>query len=316
MNSAVAQKIGASVDQVLALRAFVRVADAGSFAKAADGMNLPRSSVSKLVQDLEAHLGSKLLERSTRAVTVTDVGEAYRARAIQLLGDLEEMDAGVTEAQGAVRGRLRVDVGSSIANMILLPALADFTARHPGIELQLGIGDRRVDLVGEGVDCVIRTGVTADSTLVARKLCTLDLITCAAPSYLRGTSVPTSPADLAQGHRLLGYFSAASGRAVPFLFTESGRDIECALSPALAMNESTAHLQALLAGLGIGQTYGFMARAGLHSGALVEVLSDARPRPHPLHLVYPPGRFPSRRLRAFVDWVVALFADETRRQNQ
>jgi len=155
---------------MLALRAFVRIAEAGSFAKAADAMNMPRSTASKLLQDLEAHLGTKLVVRTTRAVTMTDDGAAYYERALRVLADVGDMDAAVSSARSAPKGRLRIDIGSVLANLILIPALPDFQEEYPDIELQLGIGDRPVDLVGEGVDAVIRAGDLADTSMIAPAL--------------------------------------------------------------------------------------------------------------------------------------------------
>ncbi|WP_445681083.1 LysR family transcriptional regulator [Radicibacter daui] len=296
------------MDHLLALRAFVRIAEAGSFAKAADRMNLPRSSVSKLVQDLEAHLGTKLLERTTRAVTITQDGAAYHERALAVLADIDEMDSMAASARIAPRGRLRVDVGSSLANLVLIPALPSFQEKYPDIDLQFGISDRQVDLIGEGVDCVIRAGQLADTSLVARKLCELDWVTCAAPAYLEGRALPATPADLEGDHRIVGYFSAATGRTMPLRYTRGDEQIEITPKSGIAVNESTAHLNSLLCGLGVGQTYGFMTRRHFESGALVELLPDWRPRGNVLHLVYPASRFPSPKLRAFADWAAAVFA--------
>ncbi|RZJ38216.1 MAG: LysR family transcriptional regulator, partial [Brevundimonas sp.] len=161
------------MDQLLAIKVFVRIAEAGSFAKAADTLDLPRSSVSKLLQDLEQHLGVKLVERSTRALTITPEGEAYRDQAVGLLANLEAMDAAAGEARASPRGRLRVDVGSTLANLVIIPALPEFRTRYPDIELVLGVNDRPVDLIEEGVDCVIRGGALADTALIARRLCNL-----------------------------------------------------------------------------------------------------------------------------------------------
>ncbi|MDE1994610.1 MAG: LysR family transcriptional regulator [Rhizobiaceae bacterium] len=301
------------MDHLLALRAFVRIAEAGSFAKAADTMNLPRSSVSKLLQDLEIHLGTKLLERTTRAVTMTDEGIAYHERAVRVLADIDEMDSTIASARVAPKGRLRVDVGSSVANMILIPALASFQAKYPDIDLQLGIGDRQVDLIGDGVDCVIRTGPLADTSLVARKLCELGWSTCASPAYLARFGTPQEPADLEKGHRIVGYFSAASGRTIPLRYTRGEKHIEIMPPAGIAVNESTAHLTTLISGLGIGQTYAFMMRSHAESGALVEVLPDWKPKHHVLHLVYPASRFPNQKLRAFSDWAATLFASFEKR---
>lgn len=295
------------MDHFLALRAFVRIAEAGSFSKAADSMNLPRSSVSKLLQDLEAHLGTKLVERTTRAVTVTHEGAAYRERAVRVLAEIDEMDSTVAGGRVVPKGRLRVDVGSSLANVLVIPALPSFQAAYPDIDLQFGISDRPVDLIGEGVDCVLRTGPLPDNTsLVARKLCELDWVTCAAPAYLVGRALPEVPADLERDHRIVAYFSAETGRTQPLRYLQDGEPMEIVAPPGLSVNESTAHITALLAGLGIGQTYGFMMRQ--EGDALVELLSDFKPKKQVLNLVYPASRFPSQKLRTFSDWIAGVCA--------
>jgi DNA-binding transcriptional LysR family regulator len=294
------------LDQILAIRTFVRVAEAGSFAKAADSMNLPRSSASKLVQDLEAHLGTKLVERTTRSVTMTNEGLAYHERALRLLADLDDMDGTVAGSRSTPKGRLRVDIGSVLANRILIPKLDDFQRQYPDIDLLLGVSDRSADLVGEGIDCVIRGGALSDSSLKARKLCELDYVVCAAPGYLAGKQVPTHPDEM-DGHRIVSYFSASSGKRFPLRFQRGDEKIERPASIGIAVNESTAHLTALLAGLGIGQSFGFFARPHFQAGTLVELLPEWKPENHALHLVYPADRFPNPRLRAFADWAATVF---------
>lgn len=295
------------MDQLLALRTFVRVAEAASFAKAADSMNLPRSSVSKLVQDLEAHLGTKLFERTTRSVTMTIEGVAYHERALRLLADLDDMDGTVAGSRSTPRGKLRVDIGSVLANQILIPSLSDFQRQYPDIDLMLGVSDRSADLIGEGIDCVIRGGALVDSSMKARKLCELDYVLCAAPAYLGQRELPTHPDDI-QAHRVVGYFSASSGKRFPLRFRRGEERTEYVpTSSGVSVNESTAHLNALLAGLGIGQSFGFLARPHIEAGSLVELLPDWKPENHTLHLVYPADRFPNPRLRAFTDWAVKVF---------
>ena len=295
------------MDQLLALRTFVRIAEAGSFAKAAGSLDLPRSSVSKLLQDLERHVGARLISRNTRAIAVTPEGERYYELATRLLADLDEMDASLGGAGGRPSGRLRVDVGSSLANLILIPALPAFRARYPDIELVLGISDRSVDLIGDGVDCVIRGGALADSSLIARRLGDLEYVTCAAPRYFDGHPQPLLPAELAADHFALSYFSASSGNSFPLRFERDAERIELFPKSVVSVNESTAHMTALLAGLGIGQTFEFVARPYLDEGRLVEVLRDWRPAPHPLHVVYPSNRHPGAKLRAFVEWAIEIF---------
>lgn len=295
------------MDQLLAIRTFVRVAEAGSFAKAADQLNLPRSTVSKLVQDLESHLGSKLVERTTRSLTITAEGLVYRERALRLLADLDEMDGTVGGARRSPKGRLRVDVGSVMANQIIIPRLPEFQRLYPDIDLHLGVNDRSADLVGEGIDCVIRGGLLADSSLKARKLCELDFVVCAAPSYLAGKKQPEHPDDLRQ-HKIASYFSASSGKLFPILLQRGGERYEYATDvSAISVNESTAHLNSIIAGLGIGQTFGFLTRPHFKNGSLVELLPEWKPALRPLHLVYPSDRFPNARLRAFMDWATEVF---------
>lgn len=295
------------MDQLLAMRVFIRITDAGSFAKAADSLDLPRSSVSKLLQDLERHLGAKLIERNTRTLTVTPDGEAYREHALRLLADLEQMDQAVGTSWTSPRGILRVDIGSSLANLFLIPALPDFHRKYPGIEVQLGVSDRPVDIISEGVDCVIRGGVLPDSSLIARQLCVLDSITCASPRYLAEHGTPSHPSDIETSHVAVCYFFPQTGKSLPLVFSNS--DVRHELKPrsAIRVSESTAHIQAVIAGLGVGQVFGFSARPHIADGSLVQVLPDWS-QPHlPLHLVYPATRQPNAKLRAFSAWASELF---------
>ncbi len=278
-------------------------------------MNLPRSSVSKLVQDLEAHLGTKLVERTTRFVTMTTEGVSYHERALKLLADLEDMDGTVSGSRSAPKGKLRVDIGSVLANQILIPALSDFQHQYPDIELMLGVSDRPADLISEGIDCVIRGGALVDSSMKARKLCELDYVICASPAYLDGLRLPEQPEDI-QAHRIVSYFSASSGKRFPLRFQRGDERSEyLAASIGISVNESTAHLNALLSGLGIGQSFGFLARPHFESGALVQLLPEWKPDNHPLHLVYPANRFPNLRLRAFTEWAAKVFEVVDARRN-
>jgi len=306
------------MDQLLALRVFVRIAETGAFGKAADTLAIPRPTVTKLVQDLEAHLGIKLLQRTTRRVSVTPEGAAYYERATRLIADLDEMDADAASARVQLRGRLRVDIGSSLANLVLIPALPDFRARYPDIRLDLGVSDRPVDLVGDGVDCVIRGGVLADSSLAARRIADLAYVTCASPVYLGARGVPAHPGVLADvvtddpawqpAHVVCSYFSSFSGRLFPLVFERGDETQVIEGSTRVGVNESTAHLSALLAGLGIGQTFRFMAAPHLESGALKAVLEDWTRPCHPIQLVYPGTRHLNAKLRVFSDWVASVFA--------
>lgn len=299
------------MDQLLALRVFIRIADARSFAKAADSLNIPRSSVSKLLQDLEHHLGTKLIERSTRSFTITQAGEAYREQASNLLAGLDEMDLAARLARATPQGRLRVDIGSSLANLVIIPALPQFRARYPDVQLMLGVSDRPADLIGDGVDCVIRGGTLPDSSLIARPLCDADFVTCATPEYLATFGTPLHPRDLEQPHCTIRYFFSNTGKTLPLHFAKGDERYEVNGPPALAVSESTALTEAVLTGIGVGQIFRFSARAHLAAGRLVPILEDWTPPSHPLQLVYPAARHPSAKLRAFIDWAVELFGHES-----
>jgi LysR family transcriptional regulator, regulator for bpeEF and oprC len=296
------------VDHLLALRMFVRIAEAGTFSKAADSLNIPRPTATKLIQELEAHLGAELLQRTTRRVTVTPEGAAYYERAIRLIGELEEMDAAAARTRTQPKGRLRVDVGSSIANLLLIPRLPDFRRRYPHIHVDLGVSDRPVDMISDAVDCVIRGGPLADSSLVARRIADLEWVTCATPEYLRLHGTPTHPSDLQAGHSLVGYFSSLTSRPLPLHFEKGGAAFDITGTVDVAVNESTAHITALLQGFGVGQTFEFMARTHIAQGKLIAVLTDWKKSAQPLHVVYPQNRHLSAKLRVFVDWIVGVFA--------
>jgi LysR family transcriptional regulator for bpeEF and oprC len=296
------------VDQLLAIKTFVRIAETGTFAKAADSLRLPRSTVSKLIADLEDHLGTKLIQRTTRSVNVTPEGAEYYERAVRLLAEVSEMDAVAANTRAQPKGRLRVDIGSSLANYILIPALPEFRALYPEVELQIGVSDRPADLINEGVDCVIRGGALADTSLIARRICELDFVTCAAPSYLAKHGTPAHPSDLEKGQVLTSYFSSLSGKPFPLLFHRGEEAIEITMRSMAAVNESTAHLSSLVAGLGVGQTFRYVAQPHIDNGGLVPILEAwARP-PHPLYVMYPPNRHLNAQIRVFVDWVAELFA--------
>ncbi|MBB3769620.1 DNA-binding transcriptional LysR family regulator [Angulomicrobium tetraedrale] len=296
------------MDQIAAMRAFVRVVEAGTFTRAADLLDSPKPTVTKLIQQLEAHLRTKLLNRTTRRVGVTPDGAAYYERALALLSDLDELDGSMMRSQATPSGRLRVDVPSSLALYALIPALPDFIARYPDIQLDMGVSDRPVDLVAENVDCAIRGGSLTDPTLIARRIGQVQLVPCAAPDYIRQYGLPLHPRELESGHRVVGYFSARTGRPVSFEMMRGDEHYDLDLPHAVAVNDSTAYLAAGLAGLGIIQGSEPMVRPYMEAGRLVRVLPDWECEAITLHVVYAPNRHLSSRLRVFVDWAAELFA--------
>lgn len=295
------------MDQLQAIRAFARVVEAGNFTRAADSLDMPNATLSKLVQELEAHLGVRLLQRTTRRVTVTPEGQDYYAKASRVLRDLEDIDSSFNIARSRPRGHLRIDVGGSTARDVLIPLLPDFLARYPDIRVDLGVSDRSVDLIGDNVDCVIRGGALDASSLVARGIGQATMVTCASPEYLRHNGIPAYPEELRNGHRLVSYLSPQNGRAVPFRFERAGERSELKIEHRIGVNESNAHLAACVAGLGIIQTFSYAAGAALRDGTLVEILAEWRPPPYPFHIVYPQNRYVTHRLRVFIDWLVECF---------
>ena len=296
------------MDQLASIRAFTRIVETGSFSKASETLGIPRATVSKLIQSLETHLRTSLLNRSTRRVAVTSDGAAYYERATRLLADLDELDGSLATSQGRASGRLRIDVPPSLAREVIVPALGGFFARYPEIQLDIGASDRPADLVAENVDCVIRGGTISDSSLIARKIASLTLITCAAPSYLTTYGEPRHPQDLAASHHRVAYFSAGSGRLYPFQFERRDERFESAGPCRVTVNEVGCLVVAAVAGFGIAQLPTMLAHPFLNDGRLRRVLPDWSVTPVPLYIVYPPNRHLSSKLRVFVDWAVTLFA--------
>ncbi|RYF24185.1 MAG: LysR family transcriptional regulator [Comamonadaceae bacterium] len=304
------------MDQIQAMRIFARVVEAGTFTRAADSLQLPKATVTKHVQGLEARLRVKLLNRTTRRVTVTADGAAYYDRTVRLLADFDDIEASMGQARANPRGRLRVDVGTSVARLLIIPKLAQFQDRYPDIQIDLGVSDRTVDLIGDNVDCVIRGGELADQSLVARRIGNLEFITLASPDYLAQHGTPTHPLELESGHRNVIYFSPVSTRRYPLEFHKDGQVLEISGPSQLAVNESNAYLTALIAGRGVGQITTFQAQTHIDQGQLVRVLPDWSHPLLPIYVVYPPNRHLSAKVRAFVDWAAELFAAHPELQRQ
>jgi DNA-binding transcriptional LysR family regulator len=293
------------MDRIDRLRIFLRIASCGSFSRAADQLGLPRATVSIAMQQLEARLRVRLLHRTTRSVGLTQDGEALRDRAAALVADMEDLEQRFQPAGGAIVGRLRVDVPSRIARRVIAPALPEFLRAHSRIELDLGSSDRAIDLVQEGVDCALRVGVLASSTLVARSLGAFDLVNCASPAYLARHGTPRGPRDLDR-HIAVDYVSPSGGRVVPWEWVEGGETRTTLLRSRVSANNAETYIACALAGLGLIQIPLFDVHDHLEAGELVEVMPRARPAAMPVHLVYPHRRHLSRRVQAFLSWVGEL----------
>ncbi|WP_374335700.1 LysR family transcriptional regulator [Methyloversatilis sp.] len=294
------------MDRFQAMQVFVRVVDSNSFTRAADSLNLPRATVTTAVQQLENLLQVRLLNRTTRRISLTPDGAAYYERCARILADLEEAETSFRDVSRGPRGKLRIDVPAPVGRLVLIPRLCEFHQRYPDIELAIGMGDRPVDLVRESVDCVIRVGDLQDSSLVGRRIGTMETLTCASPDYLERHGVPKSLEDLRQ-HRAVHYFSSRSGRIYELDFTVDGRVTEVKVSSKVSVNDGDAYVACGLQGFGLIQPPRFMVQAHLQSGTLREVLPQWRPSSMPISVVYPHNRHLSPKVRAFVDWAAELF---------
>jgi len=301
------------MDRLQAMEVFVRVVDTGAFTRAAEVLHMPKATVTTLVQNLEVHLRVKLLNRTTRRVSVTTDGAAYYERCIRILADVEETESALGRTKSSPRGRLRVDVPVTFGRRVLVPALPDFFARYPDIRLEVGCSDRPVDLIEEGVDCVVRGGVQPDSTLVARRVGMVEFVTCATPAYLERHGVPKHPHDLIR-HRCINYFSSKTGRNMDWDFSKDGERIELQPDGFVALNDGEAYHEAGLAGLGIMQAATFMVKDALGGGKLKCVLSDWQIEPLPVWIMYPQNRHLSAKVRVFVEWIADLFTAESAQQ--
>ena len=292
---------------LLAIRVFNRVVETGGFTRAADSLRMPKATVTKLIQNLEDHLQTKLFQRTTRSVSVTPEGECYYQRTVKWLAELEQMEGSMTESQTAPQGVLRIDAGGSTARQLLVPALPDFIARYPQIQIDLGVGDRLIDLINDSADCVIRSGPLADSSLIARRLFELEWVTCATPAYLARHGTPQHPCDLELGYPLAHYRHALNDRIQPLHFVDRGKEIDIQHRYHVSVNEGNALLAAALAGLGIIQTFRFMAQSHLDNGELVSLLHDWQPPSEQMYVVYPSNRHLSAKMRVFIDWAIETF---------
>ena len=300
------------MDYFTAVRAFVRVVEAGSFARAADTLQCPRNTVTKLVQSLEAHLQVKLLHRTTRKLSPTNDGAAYFQRMSRLLDEWQEAEADVAQARHAPRGRLRVDMSTALAALLVIPTLHAFQQRYPEMQLDIGASDRQTDMVGEGIDCVVRAGAISDPSLIARHIGNLPVVTCAAPAYLAQHGVPLHPSDLASGHTLVRHFFAGSNRQAAWVLTHASDPASPAMLAGrhfLSVNDSNALLAAALAGLGVVHCPLFITGAQIDAGLLQPLLQDWSAPMVPIHVVYPANRHLSARTRAFVAWMAEVFGN-------
>ncbi|MEX3811424.1 LysR family transcriptional regulator [Paraburkholderia sp. BR13439] len=293
------------MDRFEAMEIFTRVVEANSFTKVSESLDLPRAKVSRTIQALEEHVGVRLLNRSTRQVSVTEDGASFYERCVRILADVADAESSLSNKRENPAGTIRVDTSGTLARSLLLPALDDFYEQYPAIDVRLGLADRNIDLIQDGVDCVIRMGTPEESSLVAKRIGLARIVTCASPAYLQKFGTPTTLAELGE-HRAVNYVSARSGRTFPFEFEVDGEIERVAMDSTLAVNDGSVYITAGVLGHGIIQPSRFMVAELIEQGALTEILGNYTSPGTPLSILYAHRRNLSSRLRAFIDWVGEL----------
>jgi DNA-binding transcriptional LysR family regulator len=298
------------MDRFDAMRVFARVVERRSFSLAAEDTGLPRSTVTDAVKRLEARLGVRLLERTTRHVSPTLDGEAYYQRCLTILDDIEEAESAFAGAKP--KGLLRVDAHGTLARHFVLPKLPEFLNAFPDLEVYMSEGDRLVDLVREGIDCVLRVGVPQLSDLVARRVACLPEVTVVAPCYLAVHGEPSHPGDLAgRGttiHRMIGFRSTGESNSLPLEFNVDGRLETMRIPATVTVNAAESYVASARLGLGIIQVPRYHVENDLADGRLVEILAHFPPTPSPVHILYPRNRQLTPRVRVFIDWLREVFS--------
>lgn len=293
------------MDRIDLFRIFARVVECGSFTRAANALDVPRSSVSAAVRDLECRVGARLLHRTTRRVSPTQDGIAFYERCIRVIAEVDETESLFRESAVSPSGKIRLDVPGRIGRMIIAPALPEFLERYPDIDIDLGVTDRAVDLIAANLDCVLRVGPLGDSGLIARRLGELPLINAASPAYLARYGIPRHPSELAT-HQAVNYASPSTGRLEPWEWIEGGKRHAMPLRSRITVNSAEVYIACCLAGLGLIQIPAYDVKRHLDAGLLIEVMPDHRAESMPMTLLYPHRQHLSRRLQVFADWLVSL----------
>ncbi len=293
-----------------AMQIFVRVAELASFTKAADSLGLPKASISTSVQQLESLLGTRLLHRTTRRVQLTLDGQTFYERSKDLLADMDDLEGLFQQGASNLTGRLRIDMPSGMAKNRILPRLPELLAKHPQLQLEISSTDRRVDVIREGFDCVIRVGKLSDSSLIARPLGKLELLNCVSPAYIALHGKPHTLEDLPR-HHLVHYVTTLGAKPAGFEFIHNNEPIFIPMNGNVTVNNSDAYSAACLAGFGIAQIPRIGAQEYIAQGNLIEILPEFRAEPMPVSLLYPNRRNLSRRVQVFMDWVSEQLNDYT-----
>lgn len=299
------------MDRFDAMQAFVRVVETGSFTKAAETLHMSRTTVTQLVQQLEARLRVRLLNRTTRKVNVTADGAAYYERVLRVLADMDDAETSLSSAQASPRGRLRVNVPSPFASTMLIPVLPQFYAKYPDIQLHLGASDRVIDLIDENVDCVVRSAEITNQSLVARHVGDLSLGVYASPGYLAKTGTPSHPSELdAPHHRIVGFYGSSSQRVLSPTMSRGNEHLQVQGHHCLVVDDGNAYVSAGLAGLGALWLPTYAAKPHADRGDLIPLFTDWKMDPMPIYIAFQSNRHVSAKLRVFIDWLVELIENQ------
>lgn len=298
------------MDRFQVMQIFARVVEMHSFSKAAESLFLPPSRVTRAVKDLEAFLGVRLLQRTTRHISLTPEGTLYYDQSSKLLTELEAVESRFPGTAGKPRGSLRVDMTLSLARLVVFPALKDFQLKYPDVDLTLTVSDRTVELVQEGIDCVIRAGTPQDTpTLVAKRIGAFEWVTCGSPEYFSRYGVPRTLEDL-DNHQAVGYLSSRTARTLEWNFVVDGETRSIKMRERLIINDTDAYVACALEGLGLIRAGSYMVQEHVKSGRLQRVLTKYPAPYYPLSVMYPKNRHLSPTVRVFVDWISEVLAKE------
>lgn len=288
------------------MKIFIEVARLKSFTKAAERLGMPKGAVSSGVSKLETSLQTRLLHRTTRSVQLTQDGSFFLEKCNSIILDLEEAEAMFKNDERKLKGKLKVDVPSRIARKVIIPNLEKFNRVYPFIEVELGSTDRKVDLIQEGIDCVIRVGSLSDSSLIVRKIGDLEIINCASPEYLKVNGKVSKVEDL-KNHKLVGYFSSVGREHAPkFSFINRNEELDLKMDSIISVNNAESYIAAALSNLGIIQVPRYDVKDLIDNNLLVQVLPECKLKPMQISFLYPHRRHLSQRVKVFMDWSNSL----------
>lgn len=295
------------MDRLKAMQTFVRIVEANSYTRAAETLDLPRAALTATIKKLEAFLGTQLLQRTTRRLSLTPDGADYFKKCLEILQAVEDAEGAFRgHGRSKPQGKLRVELPGAVGRNLVMPHIPAFCRDYPDLDLVISLNERVTDLTQEGLDCSLRVGELQDSAMVGRRLGSMAFLTCAAPSYLAAHGVPRAPAEL-RAHRGVTHFSGRTGRPFDWDFVIDGGVATVEVPSAIAVNDPDAYIICALQGMGVIQAARYQVRQHLASGALVEVLAATPPTPMPISLLYPQGRMASPRLSVFADWIGGVF---------